>query len=1611
MTSPFGGGALTAKYSTGYHHGGALAYWDRKGAFTLMDVPRMERDPQVLFADRVLRAPVHTATWTVKSKSDEVAHFVDQTLKALWRRDLSKILNMLRWGAAGGEAVYDEDAHGKVSLCELLDRHIFDCIPVVQGGRQVGLNVKGVTGAGKVELRGPRWWWVPNEPQFGAVQGRSRWQGMWEPWVEKSGFKGARDIRRTWFFKNAFRGGVIRHPQGVIELENGQLKSNEDYARELLEKFETGGILVLPNAVNPTTGEYLWTFEPPASNGDVRDVREYPKDLDTEILIGAGVPSEVVQAADTGSGYAGRAVPALVFYTSEDQIVDAIIQHLDRVNLRPMVQYNYGADARYVIEPVSLVPKPPQGGDGQGGGGKQAPGPGQPQPPGQPQEKPPALPGVPKPPEQVRLSQADAEGGAAPPSPDAPAGDEPPGRTGDEKELAAWYADLLNGFEAHGGAPQSVLDAARHDLWHGEWVLARDPDSGTWQVHHADDVEPVGVPVALSQERSPKGTGITIHGKHYKPGQWIPAAVVASASPEEKAELEKTHKEKSAARQARGSVDVGALAANLAPHAAPLDRKKLGNARRAFAALHRHHGALTLHRIEELHGLLEKQLRDYASSPTMQWFLRGKLASLHAMLGMAATKGVTGQVEKPKAEPAKAPGKGADREAISKRLDELLSPSGPHKAAADELKKQTAAAESNLRVGTNEKGEFVVNVYPGGWAVSRKALTVAGPFATEEEANRAWVDEFERHVKPFKDKVQALKDEQERLLKAEAAEQERGVTGQVAAPVKEPWQMTREEAARKEYDFNQNNVEPHKRRSFDKAVADLKAAGGTDKDVQELIDLYIGGEKTGHRAAVKSALAAGKPVPPEVLADYPDLQVGATGQAEGPEPKAPPAESEKANASPGKLDPLDITPENVEGHWQHFRDEIANSDPTMSPNQAGALAAARILNAVRDRAAQFIADTDAKVKRGEPISDEEDAKYIAAGEARRGLHDKLASLSGYRPHELVDEHPLAKRPLDAEPLPNVVAQRAAETAGHQEKASAVAQSAEAKRAEKEKQQREKDDARARKEGLEPVRGSVDWSGAFTPDPAGVRTAYKVGDKHHLTKAEAKRQIQQKKDDERQAAEKLQKEREAQEKEESSRRRAAAMREKGDAFSKEFHADVVKRLKAAGFGDVAKKVKPKFGGLAGVPVDAPPAVKIVIDNAMTEWGQKWYDIIRAKGEPGATSATEPPAPPAPQAAGSDTAAAVAKPLAATLHGHIAAAVAADKFLPEISLKTLYEKAKAAHPGLTVPEFHDELKRMRAAGTIRLTPVTRKDGAAGELYRSEYAIPDEATNKHGEPYEMYGYATLPQGKGAPATGAAAKASEPTATPAQPAAHVPDSLASAARAKADMGVKFAPHTMSFDAAEMRDEHGVSQAELDAAVKAGTLTRHGDEYRPTEAGAKALAAAAGREAAPQQQAQAAPVHHATGDPKAPLHEALQKGWGRLAGSVDNPVDGFVPLHNLYAVLKRDRPGLTVPQFHAELQRLWGERKVELHILNEVGKLTPEQRAQGIEHNGKQYQYVYFKPGAKLSLEGDAPDSADDDLDALIGRAVTAGSTISDEVRRRVLDALRKKKGTPPGS
>jgi hypothetical protein len=254
-------GSRTAGYRPSLSSARAWAWslWDEDAWFTRADIMWMRRDPRVSLGLRILYAPVLAARVQVRANSLEVQRFVEATLRRFRQHDLPKALHMLDWGEAGGEALYEQDERGRWQWAGLKEIHVDDIRPLRARGKLWGLRIMSVPGKSQgVDLPLPGSIWFVNDPQPGdEFYGQSRLAGPWKPWKEKRGKHGAIDTRRNWMVRNAFTGAMMRYPEGVTEVAPGKFVHNQEIAREIVEKAETGHVEALPGTYDPETGKFL----------------------------------------------------------------------------------------------------------------------------------------------------------------------------------------------------------------------------------------------------------------------------------------------------------------------------------------------------------------------------------------------------------------------------------------------------------------------------------------------------------------------------------------------------------------------------------------------------------------------------------------------------------------------------------------------------------------------------------------------------------------------------------------------------------------------------------------------------------------------------------------------------------------------------------------------------------------------------------------------------------------------------------------------------------------------------------------------------------------------------------------------------------------------------------------------------------------------------------------------------------------------------------------------------------------------------------------------------------------------------------------------------------
>jgi hypothetical protein len=160
----------------------------------------------------------------------------------------------------------------------------------------------------------------------------------------------------------------------------------------------------------------------------------------------------------------------------------------------------------------------------------------------------------------------------------------------------------------------------------------RDPDTGSVHYEHPSWDGPDGGVLSLSHERAPKG-GITVGGRFYRGGQFIPGRAMEEATPEERAAIEADKERHRQRLREMGEPDRGRLREALRPYeGVDLTAENTRSARRAYGALRSLHGDLTVHRISQLIDQDRQALEAEEPGSSMHEFYRRRLAAFRRML-------------------------------------------------------------------------------------------------------------------------------------------------------------------------------------------------------------------------------------------------------------------------------------------------------------------------------------------------------------------------------------------------------------------------------------------------------------------------------------------------------------------------------------------------------------------------------------------------------------------------------------------------------------------------------------------------------------------------------------------------------------------------------------------------------------------------------------------------------------------------------------------------------------------------------------------------------------------------------------------------------------------
>lgn len=306
-------------------------------------------DPLVNFSLNVRNAALGAAEVQVTSPNPRIQEWVQRQWDYLWNQHRSKLVSAKKWGFAPLQMLFKTGKDGLLEINGVKDFAPEDCRGLESNGKLVGHRVKGNP------IYFPQACWLTFGAEFGSPYGHGTLRRSYPAWYEKWMDHGAKRLMQLRMIKDSYIGDIFWYPPNMlVELPDGTKMSWRDLMREMGENRLSGGAITMPMLYD-NNGKELTKYTPPQDTGSASQIFEWNESCDEGILRGADVPVEVVKASDTGSGYSGRSIPFLVVLSVCTQELVEIIQRVDEQVLQPLAWLNFGGEPEYEITPVSLV--------------------------------------------------------------------------------------------------------------------------------------------------------------------------------------------------------------------------------------------------------------------------------------------------------------------------------------------------------------------------------------------------------------------------------------------------------------------------------------------------------------------------------------------------------------------------------------------------------------------------------------------------------------------------------------------------------------------------------------------------------------------------------------------------------------------------------------------------------------------------------------------------------------------------------------------------------------------------------------------------------------------------------------------------------------------------------------------------------------------------------------------------------------------------------------------------------------------------------------------------------------------------------------------------------
>lgn len=318
------------------------------------------------------KAGIANVAFEIKCKRSDAGEFLHGLYKRVWERSLTQIQRSYEYGWMASEPCYREE-HGRLCYDSMLDFHPLDVYALTHRNKYAGVSVHniqsdGSTGLvgggarGALRLWGPckfpaKGFWFAHNKRYQRFYGQSQLWAAWRPWRRLAFRDGLEEALDGGVYRYIYGGWEVYYPPEDFPKQDGGIDytAGRNMARQFVEQAKAGAGIAIPNS-RDDKGNRKWEFNRPDTVMNFDPALNIVKYLQDSISYGIGVPPELLQASETGSGWSGRKVPLIGFYAGQLGNARAIVAAVKVQLADPLLRWNFGAGIHHEVEVKLVLP-------------------------------------------------------------------------------------------------------------------------------------------------------------------------------------------------------------------------------------------------------------------------------------------------------------------------------------------------------------------------------------------------------------------------------------------------------------------------------------------------------------------------------------------------------------------------------------------------------------------------------------------------------------------------------------------------------------------------------------------------------------------------------------------------------------------------------------------------------------------------------------------------------------------------------------------------------------------------------------------------------------------------------------------------------------------------------------------------------------------------------------------------------------------------------------------------------------------------------------------------------------------------------------------------------